>query len=131
MLRRVGLLRLAKGVLRPTRAAADDREAVRRLRTWFVAGSFDLVVAERAAALLVARGPMSVDDIARAVLPMLGHGWRRGDEPIAEHDVRGELRRIGHQLEAFDMIVDVRRLWQSGPSVLRVLPGVALLADLL
>lgn len=131
MMRRVGLLRLAKGVLRPTRAAADDREVVRRLRTWFVAGSFDLVVAERAAALLVAHGPTSVDDMARTVLPMLGHGWRRGADPVTEHDVRDELWRIGHQLEALDMLVDVRRLWLPGPSVLTVLPGVALLADLL
>lgn len=130
VLRRVGLLRLARGVLRPTKAAADDRQVLRRLRTWFVAGSFDLVVAERAAALLVARGAMSVDDMARTVLPMLGQSWRRGDEPLTEHDVRRELWRIGHQLEALDMIVDVRRLWQPGPSVLTVLPGVALLADL-
>lgn len=131
MMRRVGLLRLAKGVLRPTKAAADDREAVRRLRKWFVAGSFDLVVAERAAALMVARGPMSVDDIAQTILPMLGYGWRRGDQPITARDVRGELWRIGHQLEALDMIVEGRRLWRTGPSVLTVLPGVALLADLL
>lgn len=131
MARRVGLLRLAKGVLRPTKAATDDRQVVRRLRSWFVAGSFDLVVAERAAALLVARGPMSVDDIAQAVLPLLGYGWRRGDEPITARDVRNELWRIGHQLEALDMIFDAGRLWQPGPSVATVLPGVALLADLL
>ena len=35
IVRKVGLARLANGVLRPTRAAADDREVVRRLRTWF------------------------------------------------------------------------------------------------
>ena len=63
-----------QGVLRPTKAAADDRQVLRRLRSWFVAGSFDLVVAERAAALLVACGPMSVDDMAQAVLPTLGYG---------------------------------------------------------
>ena len=62
---------------------------------------------------------------------MLGHGWRRGGEPITAHDVRGELWRVGHQLEALDMIVDDGRLWQPGPSALTVLPGVALLADLL
>ena len=131
VLRQVGLLRLAKGILRATKAATDDREVMRRLRTWFVAGSFDLDVAERATALLVARGPMSVDDMARAVLPMLGHGWRRGAEPITEHDVRGELYRIGHQLEALDMILDDGRFWQPGSSALTVLPGVVLLADLL
>lgn len=130
ILRRVGLLRLANGVLRPTKAAGDDRQVVRRLRSWFVASSFNLIVAERAAALLVARGPMSVDDMADAVLPLLGHGWRRGSEPISARDVRSELWRIGHQLEALDMVVDAGRLWQPGPSILTVLPGVALLADL-
>jgi Plasmid pRiA4b ORF-3-like protein len=127
--RRVGLLRLAKGVLRPTKAAADDWQVLRRLRSWFVAGSFDLVVAERAAALLVARGPMSVEDLAQAVLPLLGSGWRRGDSPMTARDVRHELWRLGHQLEALDMIHS-GRLWQVGPSVLTVLPRVALLADL-
>jgi hypothetical protein len=130
MMRRVGLLRLAKGVLWPTKAAADDRQLLRRLRFWFAAESFEVVVAERAAALLVARGPMSVDGLAQAVLPMLGFGWRRGSEPITAHDLRDELWRIGHQLEALDMFVDAGRLWQPGPSALTVLPGVPLLADL-
>jgi hypothetical protein len=40
ILRDVGLARLARGVLAPTRAAADDREVVRRLRTWFEPGGF-------------------------------------------------------------------------------------------
>ena len=35
LLRGVGLLRLRKGVLAPTRAAGDDIEVVRRLRSWF------------------------------------------------------------------------------------------------
>jgi hypothetical protein len=131
IMRQVGLLRLAKGVLWPTKAVADDREVVRRLRTWFAAGSFDLVVAERAAALLVAHGPTSIDDMARSLLPLLGYGWRRGADPITEHDVRGGLWRIGHQLEALDMILDAGRLWQPGSSALTVLPGVVLLADLL
>jgi len=130
IMRRVGLLRLAKGVLRPTKAAGDDRQVVRRLRSWFEAGTFDLIVAERAAALLVARGPMSADDLARAVLPLLGPGWRRGNNPITAGDLRSELWRIGHQLEALDMVVDAGRRWHPGPSILTVLPGVPLLAGL-
>ena len=61
---------------------------------------------------------------------MLGHGWRRGDEPITAHDVRRELGASDTSSKP-SMIVDVRRFWQPGPSVLTVLPGVALLADLL
>ena len=35
LLREVGLLRLSKGVLQPIKAAADERQVVRRLRGWF------------------------------------------------------------------------------------------------
>ena len=35
LLRHVGLLRLHKGTLGPTRAAVDDLEVIRRLRSWF------------------------------------------------------------------------------------------------
>jgi pRiA4b ORF-3-like protein len=35
LLREVGLLRLRKGVLSPTRAAGADTEVIRRLRSWF------------------------------------------------------------------------------------------------
>ena len=35
LLRHVRLVRLAGGVLRPTKAAADELETVRRLRSWF------------------------------------------------------------------------------------------------
>ncbi len=38
LLRHVGLLRLYKGTLGPTRAAADDLEVIRRLRSWFGPG---------------------------------------------------------------------------------------------
>ena len=43
----------------PTKAAADEIQTVRRLRSWFPPQQFSTVVAERAAALVAARGPMT------------------------------------------------------------------------
>jgi len=104
LVRHVRLLRLANGVLRPTKAAKDEIETVRRLRSWFTPGEFTTMVAERAVALVAARGPMKVADIAAEVLPMLGHGWQRGGEPITTQDVERELHHLSHQLEALDLI---------------------------
>jgi hypothetical protein len=104
---------------------------VRRLRTWFTPGEFSTVVAERAVALVAARGPMQIPDIAAEVLPILGHGWQRGGEPITTRDVERELRHLSHQLEALDLIATTRSLWSAGPSARSLLPGATLLADLL
>jgi hypothetical protein len=130
LLRRSGVLRLAKGVLRLTKAAADDCEVVRRVRSWFDEGTFELVVAERAVAHLVAHGPMSDGELAVTVFPWIGHGWRRGDEPISEYDVRRQLCSLTSALKALEMIATEKDRWAAGPSALTVLPGVALLADL-
>ena len=130
LLRRGGVLRLAKGVLRASNAAADEREIVRRIRAWFEQGSFELVVAERALAHLAARGPMTDGELAAAVYPWLGHGWRRGDDPITECDVKQQLWRLSTGLKALEMIAVERGTWTAGPSALTVLPGAVLLADL-
>lgn len=130
VLRHVRLLRLANGVLRPTKAAADEIETVRRLRSWFAPQEFSTMVAERAVALLEARGPMELRMLAAELLPLLGHGWQRGGEPITTHDVERELPRLSHQLEALDLITRNRSSWTAGPSARSLLPGATLLADL-
>jgi hypothetical protein len=130
ILRHVGLLRLAGGVLRPTKAAGDEVETVRRLRTWFPPREFHTFVAERAVALVAARGPLTYRDLAAEVFPMLGHGWRLGSHPITVTDVEHELYRLENQLEALDVLATTRPAWTAGPSARSLLPGVALLADL-
>jgi hypothetical protein len=130
MLRHVGLLRLTKGVLRPTKAATKERETVRRLRSWFAPQEFSTTVAERAVALLEARGPMHVAQLAAEVFGLLGHGWQRGGQPLTAHDVESELHRLSDQLQAFDLIDKKRASWRAGPSARSLLPGATLLADL-
>ena len=130
ILRHVRLLRLGNGVLRPTKAAADEHETVRRLRSWFAPQEFSTMVAERAIALLEAHGPMQVPPLAVEVFELLGHGWQRGGEPITAHDVERELHRLSDQLQALDLIDRNRSTWTPGPSARALLPGATLLADL-
>ena len=131
LLRHVGLLRLANGVLRATKAAGDETETVRRLRSWFGPQEFSTMVAERGVALLEARGPMPVSQLASEVFRLLGHGWQRGGQPITAHDVEQELHSLSAQLQALDLIERNRSSWSPGPSARSLLPGATLLADLL
>lgn len=131
LLRHVRLVRLAGGVLRPTKAAADELETVRRLRSWFDPQEFSTMVTERAVALVAARGPLHVAEIAGEVHPLLGHGWSRAGKPISTRDVEDELRRQSHQLQALDLITVTRSVWSPGPSARSLVPGANLLADLL
>jgi len=58
LLREVGLLRLRKGVLSPTRAGRDEAEILRRLRGWFgPAYGFTSVLVGYVLALLAVHGP--------------------------------------------------------------------------
>ena len=131
LLRHVRLVRLTGGVLRPTKAAADELETVRRLRSWFDPQGFSTMVTERAVALVAARGPLQVAEIAGDVHPLLGHGWSRAGKPISIRDVEDELRSLSHQLQALDLITATRSVWSAGPSARSLLPGANLLADLL
>ncbi len=131
LLRHVRLVRLTGGVLRPTKAAADELQTIRRLRSWFDPQEFSTMVAERAVALLAARGPLQVAEIAVEVHPLLGHGWSRAGKPISTRDVEDELRRLSHQLQALDLITATRSVWSAGPSARSLLPGANLLTDLL
>lgn len=104
ILRAVGLLRLSKGVLAPTKAARDDLEIVRRLRRWFAPGEFTTLLAEAAAAALAATGSRRVQDLAAEIYPLLGPGWSRGGSPMAVRDVELSLHRLSPELRALDLI---------------------------
>ncbi|SDY87144.1 pRiA4b ORF-3-like protein [Modestobacter sp. DSM 44400] len=130
ILRHVGLLRLANGVLHPTKAAGDEVETVRRLRAWFPPREFDTLVAERAVALVATRGPLKTQDLAAEIFAMLSHGWRRGNDPMTATDVQHDLYRLAHQLAGLDMLATYSPAWTAGPSDRSLLPGVPLLADL-
>lgn len=131
VLRKVGLLRLSKGVLRPTRAAGDDREIVRRLRSWFPRDDFIGILANRIVAVLAATGAQPVDELTSRVYPMLGYGWVADGQPLAEDGARAVINEMHPELASLDMVETHGQMWHPGGSARSLLPGVPLLARLL
>jgi hypothetical protein len=132
LLRTVGLLRLRHGVITPIRAAADDMEVIRRLRSWFApAEGFTDLLAGVALAVLAAGGSQSVDELARRVYPWFEHDWATGDgTPVGPEHLSRELRRLTTVLTALDAITTDFRTWSPGPSACWLLPRATGLADL-
>ncbi|MEO6205659.1 MAG: plasmid pRiA4b ORF-3 family protein [Mycobacteriales bacterium] len=130
-LREVGLLRLSKGIVRPTKVAADDAEVVRRLRRRYPEGQFTTYLVTNALALLLARGPLPVEDLGREVFELLGSGWAVGGERLTERQTVSALRRQTPLLRGLDALAAYRGTWEPGPSADRLLPrAVALAAPL-
>lgn len=118
LLREVGLLRLRKGILAPTRIAGDDVEVIRRLRSWFgpVYG-YESMLTTDALSLLAAEGPGRPQDLAGRLLDLLGDRWvtspgQRLDETRVLSDLRG-LRSV---LVGLDLIQTSNGVWTAGPS---------------
>jgi len=132
LLRQVGLLRLRGGVLRPTTAASDDLETVRRLRSAFEPGQFDTIVATTAIATLAAHGAHRPDHLATRLFPQIGHGWAKNGRAITAQDVHIELRRLTPTLQALDQITTdtLARTWDAGPSARTLLVRATALAAL-
>jgi len=131
ILRKVGLLRLSKGVLRPTRAAADDLQVVRRLRSWFLPDdSFESILAGVTVATLASRGPLASAELATEVFPMLGHRWMVDGHPLTEMDVRMAIAGASSELTGLDLIEDSGPRYLAGASARTLLPRATALAHL-
>ena len=132
VLRQVGLLRLQKGVLGPTRAAADDLEVVRRLRSWFGPDDgFISILAGEGLASLVADGECRPEDLAARLRPLLGDRWVTSQgEPLDENRTRRELYRLQSVLVGLDLIRADEQTWTAGPSAVWLLPRATALAHL-
>lgn len=131
LLRRVGLLRLAHGALTPTRAATDDREIVRRLRSAFPPEEFTTVLTGVTLALLAAQGPQRLAELAAGAFPLLGHGWATPSGALlTEFDVRLAISRLSANLRGLDLIDTDTGVWRAGPSARALLPTAAALAHL-
>ena len=132
VLRDVGLLRLSKGVLTPTRAATDDLQVVRRLRNWYRPDSFDGLLVEFTVAVLLNGGPMPTEELATIVLPYLGEGWVRDGHPMTVEDVERSLRYLSAEMRGLDLVLLegdlLSRTWQPGASARSLLPRVPAIA---
>jgi hypothetical protein len=132
LLKKAGVVRLSRGVLSPTKAAADDREIVRRLRRLYPEGEFDTILVTNALAVLAAAGPLERSELLDRVLPMMGDRWAVNGQPLD----RVSLERVWYQVRwpmiALDLIADSFRAPSVlGPSGLTLLPRAAALADIL
>ena len=132
LLRHVGLFRLHKGVLGPTRAASDDIEVIRRLRSWFGPDEgFISILAAESLATLATKGPCRAAELAARALPLMRDRWvtSQGD-PLDEDRVRSELYRLYSVFVGLDLIQETHGTWTSGPSTLWLLPRATALAHL-
>lgn len=131
VLRSVGVVRLSNGVLRPTRAAADDLHVVRRLRTLFLPDDgFDAILTGVMLAVLAAEGPLSSEDLAARVFPLLGRRWSVNGRPLTEEDVRSSISSGTLLLSGLDLIEDTWPEFRAGPSARTLLPRATALAQL-
>ncbi len=131
VLRRVRLLRVSKGVIRPTRAAADDVQVVRRLRSWFLPDdSFEAILAGVTVAVLAAGGPLPSEELAVKVFPMLGHRWMADGHPLTDVDVRMSIARATSVLTGLDLIETSWPVYRAGLSARTLLPRATALAHL-
>lgn len=130
--RQTGLLRPRKGLLAPTRVAADDLEVVRRLRSWFGPDDgFESILAGEAVASLVTAGPCRPGELAARVLPLLGHRWVTGEgDRLDEKETVSQLYRLWSRLMGLDLINETDGTWTAGPSALWLLPRATALAHL-
>lgn len=126
-LRAVGLLRLYRGVLTPTKASTADLDLVRRLRSWFPAGKFTTIVSEWTVSTLAAAGPQSPHALALAVFPKLGRGWVSDGQPLTEADVRQTIYSLSPMLRGLDLVETDLQDWRAGPSARSLLPGTTII----
>lgn len=129
IVRKVGLARLVRGVLSPTKAAADDQEVVRRLRSWFEPDGFHGILGGVAVAVLAVSGPLPSAELVRRVVPLMGDGWAREGRPLTEADYERTLHILSAELRALDLLGGDWRNWEAGPSARALLPRTTWLAD--
>jgi hypothetical protein len=129
VVREVGLLRLSKGVLRPTRASADDAEVVRRLRSWFgPPDAFGAIVAAAAVGTVAAGPTVGREELVDAVTALLGPGWVVSGERVDRALVGSMLSRLTNALLGLDLLDGGWRDCTAGPSARWLLPRATLMA---
>lgn len=128
----MGLLRLRKGILAPTRVAGDDMEVIRRLRSWFGAvHGFTSILTGDALALLAAEGPSRPQDLAGRLQGMLGDRWVTSQgQPLDEDRILSDLYSLQFVLLGLDLIRTAKGVWTAGPSACWLLPRATALAHL-
>lgn len=129
LMRQVGVLRLANGVLRPTRAAANELDVVRRLRSWFPAEEFTSLLASDVVAMLAAAGPLTGEKLADRLHPLCD-GWSRNGRSLTQQDVQMSISRLAAVLQGLDLVHVDWPMWRVGPSALTLLSRATALTQI-
>lgn len=133
LLRAVGLLRLRHGVLTPTRAATDELQIIRRLRSYWPADGFSATITGATLAALAHQGTQPVATLAEWAHPWVSPGWGHPDgTPVTQREVEMELHRLSTTLQALDLIATdhTQPGWQPGPCATSLLHRATGLAHL-
>ena len=112
------------------RGAADERQVVRRLRSWFESDQFTDLLAGFTVAELVRRGESTDRELRRVVFAQLRPGWTIDGEPLDAERVGLEIARITAVLRGLDLVEYDRPTWRPGPSARTLLPRATALAHL-
>ena len=107
-------------MLRPTRAAANEREVVRRLRTWYSSDEFTSLLASDVAAMLSATGPLTGEELAGRLHPLYDR-WSRNGRPLTQQDVQMSISGLAAVLQGLDQVQVDWPMWRAGPSALTLL----------
>lgn len=126
ILREVGLLKLHRGVLSPTKSAADDAEVIRRLRGWFDGDEFRDYLSAIVVGVLSTAGPLTPGEVVDVAGGLMGEGWVDPGGVGVDYD--GEIRLAVGALTALDLVVEDVRTWRPGPSARTLLPRATRLA---
>jgi hypothetical protein len=129
VLRHVGLLRLSKGVLRPTRAAANELDVVRRLRSWYPAQEFTSLLVSDVVATLLAEGPLTADELAGRLHPDYDR-WVCDGRSLTQQDVVMAIRREAAVLQGLDQVDVDWPTWTAGPAAASLLSRATALAKI-
>ena len=124
------LLRVRDRTLVPTRAAADDREVLRRLRGTYPPDTFVGLCAQLGVVLLAMHGELGREALERALFDHIGAGWSVDGRELDVDDVGLVLSRLGAELEGLGQIDRDRgpgRGWRPGPEACWLFPRAALL----
>ncbi|GAA4784039.1 hypothetical protein GCM10023200_16990 [Actinomycetospora chlora] len=125
------LARVRNRVLTPTKAAADPREVLRRVRAAFSVDTFLGMVVHHVVARLLTEGPLHRDDLAGTLYDVLGRFWGLDGRPLTEDDMAVVLAQNSAVLLGLEQVEDegpsARRTWRAGPEAGWLLPRTALL----
>ncbi|MEJ2866363.1 plasmid pRiA4b ORF-3 family protein [Actinomycetospora sp. OC33-EN08] len=129
VLRQAKVLRIRQGVLAPIKAASDDLEVVRRLRSWFGPdGEFLDRLASTVVAVVLAEDTVERGELERRVTEVIGDRWMIGGHPMTSADLRYEIGRLVPVLEGLDQIVVDGERWSAGTAAAHLLPTAVAMA---